>query len=176
MVRKDGYLLLCKEDIENRKLADVSNFDHRQNQTALPVVAATRFPETLPVLCSTAVSVTLSGTTKWSIWCGTENEMVVSLELSENFISNAQKLYNRSRYDVEKTDCVTSIVTTEAQLAPGVSATNVWAFTSPSNVLYCWDTVKERVLNKINMKEYSPDPSELNLHIKFVLFLYFNTF
>ena len=159
MVRSDGYLVMCKEDIENRHLADVSNFDNRQNQTALPVVAATRFPETLPVLCSTAVSVTLSGTTKWSIWCGTENEMVVSLELSENFISNAQKLYNRSRYEVDKTDRVTSIVTTEAQGAPGVSVTHVWAFTSPANVLYCWDTVRENVMSKINLAEYCPDQS-----------------
>ncbi len=89
--------------------------------------------------------------------------MVISSEISENFISNAQKLYNRSRYQVDKTDRVTSIVTTEAQVAPGVSATHVWAYTSPSNILYCWDTVQERVLSKIDMKDYTPNQSELTL-------------
>ena len=159
VARKDGYLIICKEDTENRNLADTSTFDNRQNSTALPVRYVSRFPEPLPVLCSTAVSVTLSGHTKWSIWCGTYNEMIISLDVTDNLTNHSQKLYNRPRYEVNYNDHVASIVTTETRGGPGVSTSNVWAFTRPSGILYCWDPVKEVVLNRIDMRQYSPDPS-----------------
>lgn len=159
VARNDGYIILCNEDIENHKSSDVSNFDNRQNATVLPVRSVSKFPEKLPLLCSTLVSVTLSGHTKWSLWCGTRNEMIVAVDIMQSQLSNSQKLYNRSRYEVNETDCVVSIVTTESHLA-GVVRTNAWAFTRPGNVLYCWDTVKERVLSKIDMSHHTTDQSE----------------
>ena len=160
VVRKDGYLILCNEDIENHKSTDISTFDNRQNSTMLPVRAVSRFPELhLPVLCSTLVPVTLSGLTKWGLWCGTHNEMIMALDITQGHLSNCQKLYNRSRYETSDTDHVVSIVTTESRSA-GVVKTHAWAFTSPSNVLYCWDTVKERVISKINMRQHTADTSE----------------
>lgn len=173
VARKDGYLILCKEDTENRQSADVSNFDNRQNRTSLPVRSVSKFPEPLPILCSTIVSVTLSGHSKWSIWCGTYHEMIISLDITENFIHNCQKLYNRSRYEANREDHVASIITTETQVSPGVSVTNVWAFTRPRGVLYCWDTVKEKILSQIDMRQYSPDPSEWTVVVVVVLTLCF---
>lgn len=159
VARRDGCIILCNEDIENHNSSDIAQFDNRQNSTALPVRSVSKFPEKLPILCSTIVSVTLSGHTKWSIWCGTNNEMIIAMDITQNFISNSQKLYNRSRYEVNKEDCVTSIATTESR-GGGVAKTNVWALTQPANVLYCWDTVKERVLNKIDMNQHTFDPSK----------------
>ena len=159
VARKDGYIILCNEDIENHKSSDTPQFDNRQNFTMLPVRSVFRFPEKLPVICSTLVSVTLSGVTKWSLWCGTNSEMIIGLDIAHSHISNCQKLYNRSRYEVNQEDHVASIVTTEFKMA-GVTRTNAWAFTSPANVLYCWDTVKETLLNKIDMKQHTADPSK----------------
>ncbi len=159
IARRDGYIILCNEDIENHKSSDTSQFDNRQNSTALPIRSVSRFPEKLPIICSTLVSVTLSGHTKWSLWCGTNNEMIIALDINNGYISNCQKLYNRSRYEVNQEDHVASIVTTESCSA-GVSKTNVWAFTRPANVLYCWDTVKEIILNKIDMNKHAPEPSK----------------
>ena len=159
VARSDGYIILCNEDIENHKSSDVSNFDNRQNATVLPVRSVSRFPENLPLICSTLVSVTLSGHTRWSLWSGTQNEMVISVDIMQNQLSNSQKLYNRSRYEVNPTDHVVSIVTTESHNA-GVVRTNAWAYTKPGNILYCWDTVKERVLKRIDMSQHTLDSSE----------------
>lgn len=159
VVRKDGYVILCNKDVENHKSADVSNYDNRQNATVLPVRSVSKFPEKVPVLCSTLVSVTLSGHTKWSVWCGTQHEMIMALDVTSSYLSNCQKLYNRSRYEVTEEDHVTSIVTTEA-CTGGVVRTNVWALTCPGKVLYCWDPVAERVLSKVDMKTHTTEPSE----------------
>lgn len=160
MVRNDGYIMLCNEDIENHKSSDVSNFDNRQNATVLPVRCVSRFPEKqLPVVCSTLVSVTLSGHTKWALWCGTHNEMIMALDVTQNQLSNCQKLYTRSRYEVNETDRVVSIVSTESR-ASGVVRTHAWALTEPANILYCWDTVRERILSKVEMRNHTVDPSE----------------
>lgn len=159
IARQDGYIILCNEDIENHKSSDVSNFDNRHNATALPVRSVFKFPENLPVLCSTLVSVTLSGHTRWSLWCGTKREMIISLEITQSQVSNCQKLYSRSRYEVNEEEHVASIVTTESSEA-GLIKTNVWAFTCPAGVLYCWDTVKEVVLSRIDMKQHTMEPSE----------------
>lgn len=159
VARKDGYIILCHDDIENHFSSDTAIFDNRLNSTALPVRSVSRFPEKLPVICSAIVPVTLSGETRWSVWCGTHHEMIISVDISQNVVSNSQKLYNRSRYEVNPDDQVVSIVTTESSSA-GVSRTNAWAFTRPGNTLYCWDTVKERVLNRIDMNQHSKDPSK----------------
>ena len=161
VARDDGYLILCKEDTENSKLSDTGSFDNRQTFTSLPVRSVSRFPEQLPILCITTVSAPQSGHTKWNIWCGTYYEMIICLDVNENLISSTQKLYHRSRYEIDYHNHVASIVATETQTSGRASMTSVWAFTRPSDILYCWDTIKERILSQIDMKQYSPDPSEL---------------
>ena len=160
VARKDGYILLCNQDVENHKFSDVSNFDNKQNATDLPVKSVSKFPERASILCSTLVCVTLSGHTKWSLWCGTKNEMIMALDINSTFLSNFQKLYNRSRYEVAETDEVVSIVTTETYARGGVVKSNVWAYTRPGNVLYCWDPVGERVLSKVDMRVHTPENSK----------------
>ena len=161
VVRKDGYVILCNEDIENHKSSDTAQFDNRQNATVLPVRSVSRFPEKVPTVCSTLVSVTLSGHTKWGLWCGTHGEMLMALDVTQNQLSNCQKLYCRSRYEVADGDHVTSVVTTESQgAAAGVVKTLVWAFTSPAAVLYCWDPVSEKMLSKVDMRQHTIDQSE----------------
>ena len=162
VARKDGYIMLCNDDVENHKSSDVSNFDNRQNATVLPIKSVSKFPERVPVLCSTLVCVTLSGHTKWALWCGTKSEMIMSLDITPTYLSNCQKLYNRSRYDVSEDDQVVSIVTTETCARGGVVKSNVWAFTRPGNVLYCWDPVGERVLSKVDMQVHTLEKSELD--------------
>lgn len=169
VVRQDGLIILCNDDIDNHKSPDVSSFDCREHATLLPVRSISKFPEPVPVLCSTLASFTLSGATKWSLWCGTQHEMLMALEITQTYLSNSQKLYNRSRYEVEKGDQVASVVTTESSEA-GVTRSNVWAYTQPGNVLYCWDTVRERVLSKVDMSQHTlesgeplPSPSVVHL-------------
>ena len=87
--------------------------------------------------------------------------MIMSLDINQGYISNCQKLYCRSRYEVEKDDRVVSIVTSQSEGTPGVSKSTVWAYTQPGNVLYCWDPHREVVLNRIDMREYTVDPSKL---------------
>ena len=135
-------------------ITDNNQFDNKVNATLLPVRAAFKTPEKLPVLCS--LLVTMGDENKATLWCGTKNEMLLLMDIYTFQVTYCRKLYNRSRYDTSLEYCVTAIAKCEVD----DSTTYVWAITQPNNVLVCWDARKETQLNKVNIEQFTTEPGK----------------
>ena len=133
-------------------IPDNSQFDNKVNSTLLPVRAAFKTPEKLPVLCS--ILIATGDENKAVLWCGTRNEMMLLVDIYPSQVTYCRKLYNRSRYDTSPEYCVTAIAKCEVD----ESTAYVWAMTQPNNVLICWDAKKESQLNKINIEQFTMEP------------------
>ena len=154
VIRRDGCVLIFNDTIQERMITDNNQFDNKVNSTLLPVRAAFKTPEKLPVLCS--VLVAMDDENKATLWCGTKNEMLLLMDIYASQVTYCRKLYNRSRYDTLPEYCVTAVARCEV----GDSTTYVWAMTQPNNVLVCWDARKETQLNKVNIEQFTTEPGK----------------
>ena len=152
VIRRDGCVLIFNDTIQERMITDSNQFDNKVNGTLLPVRAAFKTPEKLPVLCS--VFVPTGEDNKATLWCGTKNEMLLLLDILQSQITYCRKLYNRSRYETSSEFRVTAVVKCKVD----DSTTCVWALTEPNNVLVCWNAKKETQLNKVNIEQFTTEP------------------
>ena len=156
VTRSDGCVLLFDEVTQEHKLPDDSRYDNRLNGTQLPVRSVFRTPEKLPIFVAVVVGGTSAGGQR-TVWCGSSYEMALLIDIEPTGLSYCRKCHCRPRNDITAKDHVTDLTLMErGEGEPSV----VWMLTSPDNCVYCWSTVKEKLLMKVECSVYSSSPGK----------------
>ena len=154
VVRSDGCVLLFDEVTQEHKLPDDSRYDNRLNGTQLPVRSVFRTPEKLPVFAAQVVG-GKSGERK-TVWCGTNYEMALLIDIQATGLGYCRKCHCRPRNDIAPGDHVSDLTLMEREGEEAV----VWMLTQPDNCIYCWSSERERLLLRVDCSLYSSSPGE----------------
>ena len=159
VTRSDGCVLLFDEVTQEHKLPDDSHYDNRLNGTQLPVRSVFRTPEKLPIFAAHVVSGKPGEQrTVRTVWCGSSFEMALLIDIQPTGLGYCRKCHCRPRNDITAKDHVTDLTLMERgeQEEGGV----VWMLTIPHNCVYCWCSVSERLVMKVECSVYSSSPGE----------------
>ena len=159
VTRSDGCVLLFDEVTQEHKLPDDSHYDNRLNGTQLPVRSVFRTPEKLPIFAAQVVSGKPGEQrTVRTVWCGSSFEMALLIDIQPTGLGYCRKCHCRPRNDITAKDHVTDLTLMERgeQEEGGV----VWMLTRPHNCAYCWCSVSERLVMKVECSVYSSSPGE----------------
>ena len=93
-----------------------------------------------------------------TVWCGSSFEMALLIDIQPTGLGYCRKCHCRPRNDITAKDHVTDLTLMERgeQEEGGV----VWMLTRPHNCVYCWCSVSERLVMKVECSVYSSSPGE----------------
>jgi serine/threonine protein kinase len=147
IVRSDGCFLLFNEYVLEQKIPDSSLFDGRVNGTQLPVLGVSHVK--LPITCAIALQYVGDSPT---LWCGSSNEVLLAMNVSESRFSNCQKLQARSYSQTDISDTFSHLCSMKIGLD-----VFVWALSFPKKVLYLWDSNNCTLLISRDCNELTTD-------------------
>ena len=150
VARKDGCFLLFDENLSEHRIPDCSHFDNFRNDTQLPVKSVFNTGQTL----LTAALVTSPKTEQSTLWCGSNNEQLVTLDVNQLRMENFEKLRARSYVETSTTDTICKMCVMEVDRDGGEKTVHVWALSSPGRILYLWDAEKKSLLSSYFCDEY----------------------
>ncbi len=140
VVRKDGCLLLFDENLSEHIIPDCSHYDGFINSTQLPVksVFSTKHVTSSVQAISTQDS--------FNIWCGSDSNVVVTVEIMGMQFSNFERLHAKPFAESSADDMVCKMCLMKTLDREGREVVYMWTLSNPEGVLYLWDVCNKCVL------------------------------
>lgn len=154
VVRKDGCLILFDDYLLEQKIPDTHSFDNRVNATQLPVRSVAYLRQ--PIHC--VLTLQRNDTTS-SVWCGTNNEVLLSMDVTSSQIHYYQKHQARTYAQTSAVD-ILSHLRTMVMEKNGKKIKLIWALSSPGRMLYLWDADKGSLVMTLSCDDFTTDDSE----------------
>ena len=132
-------------------MPDCSHYDNFLNATQLPVKSVFKSNH---VLLSAQVVNSIS-LEQCVVWCGSVNNVVVTIDINETQLSNFERLHARPFAESSVDDLICKM----CLMRDGTGRSYMWTLSCPKSVLYLWDTEKKCLLSSYSCDDFGIDTS-----------------
>ncbi len=133
-------------------MPDCSHYDNFHNATQLPVKSM--FKTQHIILASQSVSHT--SLEQSTLWCGSVNNVVITVDVSDTQLSNCERLHALPFSE----SCIDDVICRMCMMKIGKENVYMWALSTPKGVLYLWDTAKKCLLSSYTCDNFNIGSSE----------------
>ena len=154
VVRQDGCLILFDDYLLEQRIPDTHNFDNRVNATQLPVRSVTYLKQPIYSVLTLQHNDTTS-----TLWCGTNNEVLLSMDVTLSHIHHCKKHQARTYAQTSAVD-ILSHLRTMIMEKNGKKIKLIWALSSPGRMLYLWDADKGSLVMTLSCDDFTTDDSK----------------